>query len=146
MNIIFSYCEYKYEYYSSRRFINIFKYLNIWYTLCWNRPGVAGAVLQSPLWFFNSFIHSLTHPLVHISSKHWHSKPEELRSWNFEGMFIPHNVSCVTCHMSLVTCHNKIFFLHSFYLKKKSLIKVGQRGEAGWWRTCFQRGLRHLVH
>ena len=32
-------------------------------------------------------------------------KPEELESWNFERMFIPHYVSSVTCHVSLVTCH-----------------------------------------
>ena len=33
------------------------------------------------------------------------SKPKELGSWNFERIFIPHCVSCVTCHLSHVTCH-----------------------------------------
>ena len=32
-------------------------------------------------------------------------KPEELGSWNFERMFIPHFLSCVTCHVLHVTSH-----------------------------------------
>ena len=48
-----------------------------------NGPGVAGAVIP---------------------------KPEELGSWNFERMFIPHYVSYVMCRMS----NYLIFFFYIF--------------------------------
>ena len=44
-----------------------------------NRPGVAGAVLQSP----QSLTDSLTHPLVNISSKHSQSQNGRGRELNF---------------------------------------------------------------
>jgi hypothetical protein len=44
-----------------------------------NRPDVAGAVLQSPLLLTDSFIHSLTHPLVQIFSKHCQSQTGRAR-------------------------------------------------------------------
>ena len=62
-----------------------------------------------------------------IVNIHW-----ELESWNFERMFTPHHVSCVTCHISRVTCHlspvtchvspahvtcQKYIFLHFHYKK-----------------------------
>ena len=72
------------------------------------RPGVAGAVLQTPLSFM-TFIHSLnkrfSDPLVKISSKHRLSQTIRARELKFEKMFTPHNGSHVTCHMSCVTCH-----------------------------------------
>ena len=79
---------------------------------------------------------------IHPSSKYLLNtlipKPEELGSWNFETMFIPLYVSCVTCHMSRVMCHvscvtchvspvtghgaHVIFYLF-FFLTKKSIKK-----------------------
>ena len=65
-----------------------------------------------PLWFINSFINSfiLFLQIFKIPSKP--SKPYELGTWSFEGMFtslhMPHNMchmSHVTCRMSHVTCH-----------------------------------------
>ena len=43
-------------------------------------------------------------------------KPEELGSWNLEKPFIPHYLSCVTCHLSPVTWH-------FFYIEKKFRIR-----------------------
>ena len=89
--------------------------------IVFNRPGVAGAVLQ----IASSLIHSFSDPfppnvvvyttrllrlnrchLCHLRGVYLHG------SWNFERMFTPPNmshvmwhVSRVTCHMSRVTCH-----------------------------------------
>ena len=71
-------------------------------TICiFNRPGVAGAVLQSP----PSLIHWPSHPFPPNLQDIINDKPLELGSWNFERMFTTHNMSHVTCHMSCVTCH-----------------------------------------
>ena len=42
-------------------------------------------------------------------------------------------MSCVTCHVSHITCHMSLncFFSSTFFF--------GQRGEASWWRVCYQR-------
>ena len=68
-----------------------------------NRPGVAGAVLQTPSTFINSSCSSQ-------SSKHCLSqtvKARELKFW--ENVHPPPFVKChmshVTCHMSCVRCH-----------------------------------------
>ena len=64
-----------------------------------NRPGVAGAVLQSPPLLINWFIH----PLVQISSKHCQSQTGRARELTFwENV---HPKLCVMCHVSHVTCH-----------------------------------------
>ena len=69
-------------------------------------------------------------------------------------MFIPQNMSYVTCHMSHVTCHMSrvtchlspvgIFFLifRNFFF----VIFFGISGGASWWRVCYQRGLPRLVY
>ena len=99
-----------------------------------NRPCVAGAVLQSPPvlinWFIKwSFSSNIFQPLQCTVNL----KPEELVSWNFERTFIPHYGSCVTCHVSPVTC--------PFFCLKK----IGLSGGASRWRVCYQRGLPRLV-
>ena len=48
-----------------------------------NRPGVAGAVLQSPPSLINSLIHLLSDPLVKISSKHTQSQTGRARELKF---------------------------------------------------------------
>ena len=71
-------------------------------------------------------------------------KQEELESWNFERMFIPHYVSCVMCHVSPVTCQQKklhIYFDFLFYPSEK----IGQSCGASRWRVCYQRGLPRLI-
>jgi hypothetical protein len=57
-----------------------------------NGPGVAGAVIP---------------------------KPEELGSWNFERMFIPHYVSYVMCRMS-----NFFFFFFTFLILFFFIVKI----------------------
>ena len=111
-----------------------------------NRPSVAGAVLQSPPSLINSVSQSS------FKSKYLpntlNRKPEELGSWDFEIMFIPHCFTCqvshVTCQVSGVTCHlpRVIYFLCLiFYKKINSLKKIGQSGGASGWRICYQQGL-----
>ena len=113
-----------------------------------NRPGVAGAVLQSASWFIHSVSQSVSQPFPPNLQNIINRKPEELGSWNFERMFTPHNMSHVTCRMSRVTCHMWhvtchmshvtccIFFFSSF---------LELSGEAYWWRVCYQWGLPRLV-
>ena len=78
-----------------------------------NRPGVAGAVLQSP----SSLTDSLTHPFVKISSKHSQSQTERARELKFSENVHPticvmsqislvmYHVSLGICHLSCVTSH-----------------------------------------
>ena len=78
-----------------------------------NRPGVAGAVLQTPLklfiWIINWAIHHFP-PDLQIT---FPPKPKELGSWHFERLFTPtmchmyvtYHVPCVLCYVSHVTRH-----------------------------------------
>ena len=70
-----------------RKNIWIFEYLEII-----NRPGVAGAVLQTPSWL----IKSVTDPLWKYLQTMLTSKPLELGTWNFYTRFTIPCVSCVT--------------------------------------------------
>ena len=115
----------------------------------------------------------MSHPLV---KKYFpntlNPKPEELGSWNFERMFIPHCVSYVMCHiwpntshlspvtfdLSPVTFQTVFFIFFIFYLfffygycSYKTQIqfflypeKIGQSGGASWWWVCYQRGQPRL--
>ena len=72
-------------------------------------------------------------------------------------MFIPHYVSCVTCHLSRVTCHVSPVTCHlspvTCHLspvkceeKKKITLKtIGNICGASRWRVCYQWVLPHLV-
>ena len=55
-------------------------------------------------------------------------------SWNFEGTFTLHHVSCVRCHMSGIMCQvsHVTFFL------------LGTSGGASRWRVCYQWRLHRL--
>ena len=48
-----------------------------------SRPGVAGAVLQSPWLLTDSFVHQASDPLVPISSKHYQSQTGRARELKF---------------------------------------------------------------
>ena len=67
-----------------------------------NRPGVAGAFLQTPPsltdWVSDPFPSNLQNTIT--------PKPLELGTWNFYTLFTTCHVSCVTCHLSHVTCHD----------------------------------------
>ena len=69
--------------------------------LIFNRPGVAGSVLQSPL----SLIHSVCHDFLKYLKDTVYPKLNELGSKIFERMFTPHHVSHVLCDMSHVKCN-----------------------------------------
>ena len=89
------------------------------------RPGVAGAVLQRPVWL----IHSLTDPLWTYLQQTYTPKLQDLESWHLEWRFtypLTCHVSCVTCHVLRVTCHMSgvrchvslfFFFSSSFFTK-----------------------------
>ena len=80
--------------------------------LMFKRPGVAGAVLQTPLSLTESFSHSSL-------EEHLHSKFVRARERKFTS---PH-LSCVTCPMSHVMCQ---FFFFFFFI---------QSGETSRWRV-----------
>ena len=75
-----------------------------------NRPGVAVAVLQTPL----SPINSIIPPNLQKIINH---KLLELGTCNFVTVFTTHvcNVLHVTCHMSLATCHKSCVTCHIFF-------------------------------
>ena len=102
-----------------------------------NRPGVAGAVLQSPPWLTDWLINCLSDGLWKYIQNLVNPKPEEVESWKLRRMFIPHNVSHVMCHLSCVTCKKK-----KYYPSEKN----GQNGGISQWRVCYQQGLPRLVN
>ena len=93
-----------------------------------NRPGVARAVLQSPLSFIDWFITLLTDPSVKIFSNHSQSQTGRagiMRKFSFHTMchmsHVTYHVSHVMCHLSWVTCHLshvKIFCVFFFLWNK----------------------------
>ena len=105
--------------------ILLLSFICSWIWILFNRPGVAGAVLQSPPSLINSLIHSFTDALVQISSKHCQSqtgRARELKFWEngHPTQCVLCHVSRVTCHLSGVTCHlsHVIFFNIFFYIKE----------------------------
>ena len=97
-----------------------------------NRPGVAGAALQTPLSLIN-WLTLIESPFPPNLQNIINPKPLELGTWNAYTMFTTFHVSCVTCQVSPVTCHlSPVFFLL-------------QIAGASWWRACYQRGLPRLV-
>ena len=76
------------------------------YIYFFNRPGVAGAILQTPLIFFDLLTDSLI-LCENIFNKH--SLPNRKSSGTDilreRSPPLTCHVSCVTCHMSHVTCH-----------------------------------------
>ena len=109
-----------------------------------NRPGVAGAVLQTPLSLIHSIIHKVTRPFPsNLQNTFLHSQTvwaRYLKLW--ENVQFP---TCVSCHMSRVTYHMSdvvrcqmshfsFFFLFLFL-----------SGAAFWWRVSYRWGLPRLV-
>ena len=95
-----------------------------------NRPGVAGAVLQTPsLQILFCLAMDLFNPNLVNIIKH---KPLKLEIRNFQRRFTSPTcrLSHVIRHMSHVMCHMK------FKIKKIETI---------WWIVCYQRGLPCLV-
>ena len=72
-----------------------------------NRPGIAGAVLQTAL----SLIHSVTHPLIQNIEDTFKRKPKKLGTWDFDTPPVCH-VTLVICHVSHVTCHMSCVMCH----------------------------------
>ena len=90
--------------------------LKLWQNTIINRPGVARAVLQTPLSFIKWVSQSA---FSSKSSQHHESQSKRARKLKFwENV---HHPLCVTCQVSI------FFFL--------------QRGWASWWRVCYQQSL-----
>ena len=97
--------DFRWAGYLSDLFLGIVRHL-------FNRPGVAGAVLQTA-----SSLIKVGHCLWKYIPNIVNPRPEEPGRLNCERMFIPHYVSCVTCYVSRVTCHlSPVIFFH-FFLK-----------------------------
>ena len=99
------------DYYSIPLVIYFMNRATDWLNHMINRPGVARAVLQTPLSINNSLIISLRHSSIgEISSEYLHSKTLRAREQNFsEKVHLP---PCVMYHMS----HGKY---HISYVTKK---------------------------
>ena len=99
-----------------------------------NRPGVAGAVLQTPSPIIQSVSQSVNLFLPILSYLIIICKAWELGNWNFERMFTPHNMSHVMYHMSHVMCHvsHVTYHMSCFFCFFQ-------------WRVCYQRDLTCLV-
>ena len=107
-----------------------FSLLNFYYIKCtcfahcisiFNKPGVAGAVLQTSLSLIHSFMKWW---FVEISS--YCCFPQNNRSRDLTFWYNAHHPMIVMCHMSHITCGN------------------GRRKKASQWRVCYQRGLPSL--
>ena len=115
-----------------------------------NKPGIAGAVLQTP----PSLGYSLSHrSFFSKPSKHHYTQTlwaRELKFW--ENVHPRPRVTCqlsgVTCHVSSVRCQVSGYRCYvSGVISQVSVFLsfFGQSGGASPWRVCYQRGLPHLV-
>ena len=73
-----------------------------------NSPGLAGAVLQTPLLLINLLIHHVI--LFSESSRHCLTKAIRAEELNCVKNIHPH--PCVTCHVSGITCQMSQDKLH----------------------------------
>ena len=75
------------------------------------RPGIAGAVLQTPVSFIHSLINYLSQSsFVKISSSNLQS--QTLKARELKAQKKVHLPTLVTCHMSCVSCHmSQVTFL-----------------------------------
>ena len=100
-------------------------------TKVYNRPGVDGVVLQTPLPLINFVIRSISAPVPPNVHNIITTMTFKLENCHFEKMFTQQQVSPVMCHLSRVphhlshvTCHmTPIFFI--FVLLKKNLQSGG---------------------
>ena len=105
-----------------------------------NRPGVAGAILQPPLWLIHSFIESLSY-LSSKSSRH--HKSQTVRAKNLTFWEYVHPPPCVTCQMSGTRCQVSGVTCH---VSDITFFFFRQIGRACWCMVCYQRGLPRLVY
>ena len=108
-----------------------------WYTII-NRPGVAGAVLQTA----SSLINCFTDLLAHGSSQRHHSPTVG------NGACI-HKIDLITIFQEILNLdgHQKrtTGSITAILLQKMIFFSFKQSGEAGWWRVCYQWGLPRLL-
>ena len=90
---------------SKLRTCNSKKVHGIW---IFNKPGVARAVLKTPLSHIDWLSDWLSDPFPPNLQDIINPKPLELGSWNFH----PHHLSHVTCHVSHVRCHKPGVMYH----------------------------------
>ena len=109
------------------------------------RPGVSGAVLQTPpllidSWIKWKYLKNSVYPNL-----------LELGSWNFETMFTTACVSHVTCQVSHVTFHQSYAMCHMsrviFHISHKKNIEIYKKKILGAsrWSVLNQPGLYRLV-
>ena len=103
--------------------------------LVFNRPSVAGTVLETPP------------PLTDYSVIHFLHKSQAIRARDLRFLHNVHHQSCVTCHMSIVTCHMSCVNCHisTIMCHLSHVMFFLQIGRASRWRVCYQRSLPCLV-
>ena len=116
-----------------------------------NRPGVGGAVLQTPL----SWIDSVNH--WSFSSKYSkHHKSQTVRARDLQFWHNVNHLLCVMCQMSFVMCHMSYVTYHMSHVTCPMLqffsylilymyiylfyvyIFGWQIGGTTWWRVCYK--------
>ena len=128
--------------------INLYCFIDSLYYI-FNRPGVAGAVLETP----PSLIDRVSKQSFSSKSSK-HHKFQTITARHLKCLHKVHHQSCVMCHMSCITCHVSCVMCHVscvtchvspdtcnlfyfFFL---------QINRASRWRACYQRGLPRLVY
>ena len=119
------------------RVVNVNKCKNIS-----NRPGVAGAVLQTALWLTDWLIYSLNDGLW----KYLYGAPTPQR---FKMLLSVKKLTWLQFSLKFsISKDIKIKLLVQELLKfcwNKWFFPIGQSGEASRWRVCYQWGLPRLV-
>ena len=104
-----------------------------------NRPGVAGALLQTPLWTIKSV---RQWAFSFKSSKYHKSQTLRARNLKFWGNIHPHNMSHGTCHVSCVICHMSHFACYVSYVTCiYLLLLLNINSKKISTRTKYQQGL-----
>ena len=95
----------------------------VFFNVIINRPSVARAVLQSPLWFINWFNRSWFMKIL-LSNLHSQTVTVPPPTFHVSGDIC--HVSCVTCHLSPVTCRMSrvTFFFFLFFLFLDKVVKL----------------------
>ena len=113
-----------------------------------NRPGVAGAVLQTHLWLTES----LSDPFSSKSLKYHCSQTVKSRYWKYldnvhHSLFVICHMPVVTCHVICVMCYVSCVTWHMSHVTcdMPLVFMCIQIGGACWLRVCYKRGLPLLV-
>ena len=107
-----------------------------------NRPSIAWAVLQTPLWFIHLLIN-----LVILCGNIFKTPSVLARRSQGADVFkegLPPPTMCKVSHFPCQVSHVPFHVSHVICKMSKEN-SLGQSGEASHWRVCCQRGLPRFV-